>query len=216
MFTGIIEEKGIVKKITKSGHSLTLTIQASVIMTDLHLGDSIAVNGVCLTVTSFNQTFFTLDVMPETFQQTTLHVLKDGNIVNLERAMQANGRFGGHFVTGHVDCTAVILHKKQVENSIVIEIEVPNKYAHLLIEKGSVSIDGTSLTIFHKRDHSFTVSIIPHTASLSIIGTKRVGDLVNLEFDMMAKYFYSFMNKNNQKEDKSKITPEFLKNNGFY
>ncbi|WP_445491120.1 riboflavin synthase [Niallia sp. 03133] len=217
MFTGIIEEKGTVKKISQSGHSLTITIQANIIMADMKLGDSIAVNGVCLTVTSFNQTVFTMDVMPETFQQTSLRALKDGSPVNLERAMQANGRFGGHFVTGHVDCTAAILNKKQVENSVVIDIEVPKKYSHLLIEKGSVTIDGTSLTIFKVKDHAFTVSIIPHTASLSIVGKKQAGDMVNLEFDMMAKYFYSFMNKGNEKkEEKSKLTPSFLKENGFY
>ncbi|MGP7815928.1 riboflavin synthase [Niallia sp. 01092] len=217
MFTGIIEERGTVKKIIKSGNSLALTLQAKIIMADMNLGDSIAVNGVCLTVTSFDQNIFTMDVMPETFQQTSLHLLKEGALVNLERAMHANGRFGGHFVTGHVDCVGTILHKKKVENSVVFDVEVPKQYTHLLIEKGSVSIDGTSLTIFQIREHVFTVSIIPHTADLSIVGKKQVGDIVNLEFDMMAKYFYSFMkNDKDIQTKKTSITSTFLKENGFY
>ncbi|PKG23404.1 riboflavin synthase [Niallia nealsonii] len=217
MFTGIIEETGFVKKITKDGHSLKLTIQANRIMEDMQLGDSIAVNGVCLTVTVFDSRFFTVDVMPETFQDTSLALLKIGAEVNLERAIIANGRFGGHFVTGHVDCVGTILHKKGQENSLVMEVEVPKDYIHLLLEKGSVSIDGTSLTIFQVSDHSLTVSIIPHTADISVFGKKLPGDIVNLEFDMMAKYFYQFMQKGMKSSAKTNtITSSFLKENGFY
>ncbi|GKU80850.1 riboflavin synthase [Niallia sp. NCCP-28] len=217
MFTGIIEETGVVKKITKDGHSLKLTIQANRIMEDMKLGDSIAVNGVCLTVTVFDRHFFAVDVMPETFQDTSLALLKMGAEVNLERAIIANGRFGGHFVTGHVDCVGSILHKKRQENSLVMEVEVPEEYTHLLLEKGSVSIDGTSLTIFQASDHSLTVSIIPHTADVSIVGKKLPGDIVNLEFDMMAKYFYQFMQRGMKSSPKTNaITSSFLKENGFY
>jgi riboflavin synthase len=217
LFTGIIEETGFVKKITKDGHSLKVTIQANQIMGDMQLGDSIAVNGVCLTVTVFNREFFTVDVMPETFQDTSLALLKIGTEVNLERAIIANGRFGGHFVTGHVDCIGTILQKKRHENSLVIEVEVPKEYIHLLLEKGSVSIDGTSLTIFQVSDHSLTVSIIPHTAEVSVFGKKLPGDIVNLEFDMMAKYFYKFMQNGKETSAKTNaITSSFLKENGFY
>jgi len=217
LFTGIIEETGFIKKITKDGHSLKLTIQANRIMEDMQLGDSIAVNGVCLTVTVFDRQFFTVDVMPETFQATSLALLKIGSEVNLERAILANGRFGGHFVTGHVDCIGTILHKNRQENSLVIEVEVPKEYTHLLLEKGSVSIDGTSLTIFQVSDYSLTVSIIPHTAEVSIFGKKSSGDIVNLEFDMMAKYFYKFMQTGAKTAAKTNvITSSFLKENGFY
>lgn len=215
MFTGIIEETGIVKKINKSGKTLALTIKADLIMCDIHLGDSIAVNGVCLTVTSFDKNLFTMDVMPETFQATTLKLLKEGSFVNLERAMSANGRFGGHFVTGHVDGVGKIRAKKPIENSIFFEVEIPIEFSHLVMEKGSITVDGTSLTIFNCDEHSLSVSIIPHTAHLSIIGNKNIGDLVNIEFDMMAKYFFSFTQKKETKMA-TKITADFLKNNGFY
>jgi len=217
LFTGIVEETGVVKNISKTGKTLVLAIQAKVIMEDMKLGDSISVNGVCLTVTSFKQHEFTADVMPETFKDTSLSRLTNGSFVNLERAMAANGRFGGHFVTGHIDCVGRILERKTIENSISVEIEVPEQFSHLILEKGSIAVDGTSLTIFETKDHSVGVSIIPHTSSESVVGKKQVGDIVNLEFDMMAKYFYSFMNRDKANSSRaSNITPDFLKENGFY
>ncbi|MGG0736459.1 riboflavin synthase [Niallia taxi] len=216
MFTGIVEETGIVKNISKTGKTLVLAIQAKTIMDDMRLGDSISVNGVCLTVTSFKQNEFTADVMPETFKDTSLSRLSNGSLVNLERAMAANGRFGGHFVTGHIDGVGTILSRKPIENSIALEIEIPEAGTHLVLEKGSIAIDGTSLTIFETKNRSICVSIIPHTTLESIVGKKQVGDIVNLEFDMMAKYFYSFMNREADKNQSSKITPSFLKDNGFY
>lgn len=213
MFTGIIEELGTIKNISQKGQTQTLTIRASKIIEDVKLGDSISVNGVCLTVTDFTTDHFTADIMPETFKSTSLSMLKERSIVNLERAMSANGRFGGHFVTGHVDTTGHILNKNPKENAIYIDIQIPKELSHLLLLKGSIAIDGTSLTIFGVTAKTVTVSIIPHTAKESVLGIKKVGDIVNIEFDMMAKYLYNFMQKNNQPQEK--ITFDFLKENGY-
>ena len=218
MFTGLVEEIGTINSIKKSGKTLTIFIQAKQILEDIHLGDSIAVNGVCLTVTSYKANVFSMDVMPTTFYDTTLHQLQEGMKVNLERAMSANGRFGGHFVSGHVDCVGTIIGRLKVENSIVLEVKFPIEYSHLIMEKGSITIDGTSLTIFKTTDTSFCISLIPHTASVSMIGQKVVGNEVNLEFDLLAKYFDSFMNKKHVLPTKkeSAVTSAFLKENGFY
>ncbi|WP_026584249.1 riboflavin synthase [Bacillus sp. J33] len=216
MFTGIIEELGTVKKVVQQGKAMKLTIQATKILSDLHLGDSIAVNGVCLTVTEFTKEEFSADVMPETFKSTSLSAIKERTKVNLERAMSANGRFGGHFVTGHVDGTGQILKKTASENAIYIQISVPAELTHLLIMKGSIAVDGISLTVFGNEENTVTVSIIPHTASETVLGFKSVGDIVNLEFDMLAKYLYSFMNKQKENVSPAKgISEQFLQENGF-
>lgn len=217
MFTGLVEELGIVKHNKKTGHTISITIQAEQIMEDMKIGDSIAINGVCLTVTSFEPNFFTVDVMPNTFHDTTLRLLNSGTGVNLERAMAANGRFGGHFVSGHVDCTGMILSTKKVENSTLVEIQIPEDQVHLTMDKGSITIDGTSLTIFKTTSNSIYVSLIPHTSKVSMIGNKRKGELVNIEFDLLAKYFYSFMNRDKAPiiERESKLTTSFLRENGF-
>ncbi|QED48262.1 riboflavin synthase [Cytobacillus dafuensis] len=216
MFTGIIEELGTVKRAIQNGNTIKLTIQATKIIRDIQLGDSISVNGVCLTVTEFQREEFSADVMPETFKSTSLSSVKEGTMVNLERAMAANGRFGGHFVTGHVDGTGKILNKRKKENAIYIDISIPGSLNHLVINKGSIAIDGTSLTIFGITDQSVTVSIIPHTAKDTILGIKSVGDVVNIEFDMLAKYMYSFMKKEQTESSQGKgITENFLRSNGF-
>lgn len=216
MFTGIIEELGSVKRAAQLGKTIKLTIKASKIMEDIKLGDSISVNGVCLTVTEFHHDEFSVDVMPETFKSTSLSTLKERTLVNLERAMAANGRFGGHFVTGHVDGTGQILKKRPSENAIYIDISVPSSFSHLLLMKGSIAIDGTSLTIFGVTDQSVTVSIIPHTAKESVLGIKEAGDTVNLEFDMLAKYLYSFINREQRNGSKNNsISEDFLRANGF-
>ena len=216
MFTGLIEELGTMKKIIHKGNTLVLVIAAEKIMTDLHVGDSIAVNGVCLTVTKFTRDYFEADVMPETFKHTSLASLKEGSKVNLERAMAANGRFGGHFVTGHIDGTGSIQKRTHVENAILIEIEIPEEFSQFVLERGSIAIDGTSLTIFKTTPNTVTVSLIPHTAKEAVLGLKREGEIVNLEFDVMAKYFYSFMQKREATPKSSGLTTQFLKENGFY
>ncbi|WP_428908391.1 riboflavin synthase [Niallia sp. Krafla_26] len=216
MFTGLIEELGSMKKINHRGNTLVLVIEAEKIMKDLHVGDSIAVNGVCLTVTKFTKDHFEADVMPETFKNTSLSSLKEGSKVNLERAMAANGRFGGHFVTGHIDGTGIIRKRTHIENAILVEIEIPTENSHFVLERGSIAIDGTSLTIFRTSPNSVTVSLIPHTAKEAVLGLKKEGEIVNLEFDVMAKYFYSFMQKRESGPKTSGVTAEFLKENGFY
>ncbi|GLB61125.1 riboflavin synthase [Cytobacillus sp. NCCP-133] len=216
MFTGIIEELGTVKKVVQQGKAMKLTIGASKILSDIQLGDSISVNGVCLTVTEFMKDEFSADIMPETFKSTSLSAIKERSKVNLERAMSANGRFGGHFVTGHVDGTGQILKKTASDNAIYIQISVPAALSHLLIMKGSIAVDGISLTVFGNEGNTVTVSIIPHTASETVLGFKAAGDIVNLEFDMLAKYLYSFMNKQHENAAPQKgISEQFLQENGF-
>lgn len=214
MFTGIIEEIGTVKGIIKKGKTLTLTIQARTILTDVHLGDSIAVNGVCLTVTHFDSNQFAADVMPETFHSTNLSQLKQNSKVNLERAMSANGRFGGHFVSGHIDGIGKIISIKPVENAVLYKIEIPNHYSKYCLEKGSVTIDGTSLTIFEVDRDSITISLIPHTKTNSIVGEKNVGETVNLEFDLLGKYVERMVGIKETKNN-SRITTSFLSENGY-
>jgi riboflavin synthase len=216
MFTGIIEEIGVLQSIHRKGSSLTLTIKADKILNDIHLGDSIAVNGVCLTVTNFTSHTFSVDVMPETFHDTSLSGLKTGSKINLERAMAANGRFGGHFVTGHVDGIGTISGKRAEENAVYLDIKIPEKGISFVLEKGSIAIDGTSLTVFFVKGRTITVSLIPHTRGETVLGEKRVGEIVNLEFDMLFKYVHSIVTpKNEVAEIKSSVTAEFLMEKGF-
>jgi riboflavin synthase len=217
MFTGIIEEKGTLQRIQKQGSTLILTIAAKKILSDVRLGDSIAVNGVCLTVTEFTNSNFSVDVMPETFHSTSLSLLNAGSKVNLERAMAANGRFGGHFVTGHVDGTGTISAIKEKENAVYVEISIPETGVAYVNPKGSIAIDGTSLTIFYVNKNTITVSLIPHSRGETILGNKRVGDKVNLEFDMLMKYVYSIMERklDTNPPEKTGISMDLLKQSGF-
>ncbi|TKC18040.1 riboflavin synthase [Robertmurraya kyonggiensis] len=211
MFTGIIEELGTIESIQSQGKTLRLNIHGKKVLEDIKLGDSIAINGVCLTVTDFDTMTFFVDVMPETFQSTSLSALHCGSLVNLERAMSANGRFGGHFVTGHVDAVGKIVKRAPNENAIYLDISFPKEFGHLPLHKGSITLDGTSLTIFGVEKELISVSLIPHTAKESIIGLKQIGDKVNIEFDMLGKYVYSFL----QPKQESRISTDFLKDNGF-
>jgi riboflavin synthase len=218
MFTGIIEEIGSISNIKQTGESIVITIDAKKILKDVQLGDSIAVNGVCLTVTSFTEKQFSVDVMPETVKATSLRSLNRGSKVNLERAMAAGGRFGGHFVSGHADGLGVIKSKKPVDNAVYYEIEVSDDILQYIIYKGSITVDGTSLTVFGLSENSFTISLIPHTTSETIIGHKGTGDIVNVECDMLGKYIEHFLsNRFNgaQSKRKSNITSQFLEENGF-
>lgn len=181
-------------------------------MSDAKLGDSIAVNGVCLTITHLTSEEMTVDVMPETVKVTTIHTLKLGDMVNLERAMSANGRFGGHIVSGHVDGVGTIRSKRPVSNAVYIEIEIPRELIENCIPKGSITIDGTSLTLFQVSSNTVTVSLIPHTYAETILGMKSVGDKVNIETDMLGKYVLHHLRKT---DNTSNISIEFLKQNGF-
>ncbi|MGD6795303.1 riboflavin synthase [Metabacillus indicus] len=213
MFTGIIEEIGTIGSMSGSDKAIEMTIHASNVLEDVKLGDSISVNGVCLTVTKFTSSSFTVDVMPETVKATSLNALKQGSNVNLERAMAAGGRFGGHFVTGHVDGTGTIIRKRPSANAVYYDIKASRDLTSSLVMKGSIAIDGISLTIFGLENELVTVSIIPHTLSETVLGGKEAGDIVNIECDMLGKYVKKFIN---QSQGSSSITPEFLKENGFY
>ncbi|SFA48039.1 riboflavin synthase alpha chain [Parageobacillus thermantarcticus] len=214
MFTGIIEEIGTIEQIRQSGEAIVMTIGAKKILEDVHLGDSIAVNGVCLTVTSFTNRSFIVDVMPETVKATSLRMLTRGSKVNLERAMAANGRFGGHFVSGHVDGVGEIIRKWPVANAVYYEIQIPKELRKYMILKGSVAVDGTSLTIFGLTDDTFTISLIPHTRAATILGDKQPGDIVNIECDVIGKYVAQFM-EGKKEEAKPAITLEFLERHGY-
>ena len=215
MFTGIIEEVGKITQINKQGEFAVVTIQASKVLQDVHLGDSIAVNGVCLTVTSFSERQFTADVMSETLKRTSLGELKPSSPVNLERAIAANGRFGGHIVSGHIDGTGEVVGIKPAHNSIWYRIQTTPKLMRYIIEKGSITIDGISLTVVDTDETSFRVSIIPHTIKETNLGSKKIGSLVNLENDIVGKYIEQFLLKKEPENPPSQLTVDFLKNAGF-
>lgn len=188
MFTGIVEECGTVLGVLKNGVSGSLQIQASTVLEGTKTGDSIAVNGVCLTVTKLTKSSFTADVMAETFRRTNLGSLGKNSRVNLERAMAADGRFGGHIVSGHIDGTGIISRIKEEGNAVWIYISAPQSILNLIVEKGSVAVDGISLTVAAVSDKEFAVSVIPHTRENTALSGKKTGAVVNLENDIIGKY----------------------------
>lgn len=212
MFTGIVEDIGTVKTLQSDKQSMEITVVSKKMIEDVKLGDSIAVNGVCLTVTRFNELELTMDVMPETVRATNLQQLAVGDPVNLERAMSANGRFGGHFVSGHVDGVGKILRKRPLANAVYIDIELSKELTSYCIPKGSITIDGTSLTLFHVEENGVTVSLIPHTYKETILGMKKIGALVNVETDLVGKYI---LHQLKSRQESPTITRDFLAQNGF-
>lgn len=212
MFTGIIEEIGKVQSIRKGRDSAAVSIGARMILEGIRLGDSIAVNGVCLTVTSFSQNGFTADVMHETLNRSSLGSLRAGSPVNLERAMPANGRFGGHIVSGHIDGTGTISAITNDDNAVWYTVKTGPHILRYIIEKGSVAIDGVSLTVAKVHNDGFSVSIIPHTAAQTVLSEKRIGDIVNLENDCIAKYVERLLGS---QPPKTAITSEFLAKHSF-
>ncbi|MCI8408342.1 MAG: riboflavin synthase [Lachnospiraceae bacterium] len=214
MFTGIVEEVGKVARIEKNGVTGKLSIMADIILEGTKIGDSIAVNGVCLTVTSINGGNFTADVMGETFQRSSLGDLQMGSFVNLERAMPADGRFGGHIVSGHIDGMGEIISIEPEGTAVWYTLSAPRKILQGIVEKGSIAIDGISLTVARITEKDFAVSIIPHTGGNTILSQKRVGDKVNLENDVIGKYVQRFLEPQ-QKQKESIITEEFLRKYGF-
>lgn len=207
MFTGIIEEIGKIQSV-RTG---VLTISANQILSDLHLGDSIAVNGTCLTVCGFDQHTFSADVMPETMRRTNLGDLKPGSPVNLERAMPANGRFGGHIVSGHIDGTGTIRSLNKEKNAVWVRISAKPEILRYIVEKGSIAIDGISLTVAKLSGQDFSVSIIPHTGEETILLQKKPGDIVNLECDIIAKYIEKLC----KAPESGGISTAFLAEHGF-
>ena len=188
MFTGIIEETGIIRSIGASGSAGEIGIKAKKVLEGTQIGDSIAVNGICLTVTSLRPDGFTADVMPETLRRSSLGGCQAGDRVNLERAMAADGRFGGHIVSGHIDGTGVIESMTKEDNAVWVRIRTGPDILRLIVEKGSITIDGISLTVAEVDDAGFSVSIIPHTGSETTLLGRREGDTVNLETDIVGKY----------------------------
>jgi len=215
MFTGIIEELGTVLEAKRLQSKNYLRIQASLVLEGTKLGDSIAVNGVCLTVVSLDKSSFTVDVMPETYRKTTLEKLSPGDKVNLERAMSAQGRFGGHFVSGHVDSTGEILTIAREENAVLLEIGAPPSTMRYIVEKGSIAVEGISLTVAKVDEKWFWLSLIPHTYALTNLQYKRKGSQLNLETDMLAKYIEKFTLLNREVQPKRKLTLSYLQELGF-
>jgi len=216
MFTGIIEEIGKITGIHKGDKSSKLTIQGNTIFEDLKLGDSVGVNGVCLTVTAFQNMSFIADVMSETLARSDLGELKPGSAVNLERAMSAKGRFGGHMVSGHIDGIGTIINMQKEDNAVWIKISTTEKILRGIVEKGSVAIDGISLTVAKLDKNSFSVSVIPHTGNETTLLTKKTGDVVNLENDIIGKYIERFLSVSSENtKNKSNITTDLLTKYGF-
>jgi len=217
LFTGIIEELGTIKNIENG----KIEIIASKVLEGSKLGDSIAVNGICLTVTNMTKTSFCADVMNETINRTSLSSLSSGSKVNLERAMAADGRFSGHIVSGHIDGTAVVNDIKKDDNAYWYTIKAGTNLLDYIVEKGSITIDGISLTVAYVSDSVFKVSIIPHTRKVTNLHTKAKGDLVNIECDIIGKYVEKLLYKKdnpynkNDNSPKSNITLDFLRENGF-
>ncbi|WP_283171095.1 riboflavin synthase [Curtanaerobium respiraculi] len=220
MFTGIIEEIGTVERVLSGARAGSITIAAARVLEDAHAGDSIAVNGACLTVTSFDARSFTADVMPETLRRTGLGQLHAGDPVNLERAMAADGRFGGHIVSGHIDGTGRIARIAREQNARILRIETTPAICSLIVEKGSIAIDGTSLTVATVERDAFTVSIIPHTVEATALLRKPVGTVVNLENDIVGKYVQKLIAPGTapptpSPPGKSGLTLDYLQANGF-
>lgn len=218
MFTGIIEELGTLKKVQRGQQSSVLTISGEKIFEDLDLGDSVAVNGVCLTVTSLDRNSFMADVMPQTLAQSSLGVLKQGSKVNLERALLAKGRFGGHMVSGHIDGCGTIACIKQDDNAFWYTVKTTEQILRYIVPKGSVALDGISLTVAELNSQDFSVSIIPHTAQMTTLSQKKVGDIINIENDLIGKYIEKILSLQIAEapaRQPKEITLEFLAQNGF-
>ncbi len=219
MFTGIIEEIGTIQQIKKGQHSAILTIQASKVLEQTKVGDSIAVNGICLTVTALSEGYFLADVMHETLNRSSLAQMKRGSRVNLERAMAADGRFGGHIVAGHVDGVGRIVRKSRDDTAVWYTIEAEPAVLRYIVEKGSVTVDGISLTVAQVWTDCFSVSVIPHTQQQTILKERTTGDFVNLETDIIGKYVEKLMQpvakREKSQEKQSNITKEFLMKYGF-
>lgn len=207
MFTGLIEEVGKILTITQS----SISIEAKTVLEDVKIGDSIAVNGVCLTVVEQSTNSFTANVSKETFNVTVLSELKSGDSVNLERALTLNSRLGGHIVTGHIDTVSKILSISQNYEFFELKVSIPNEFEHYIVKKGSITINGISLTIAEVQNGSVTIAVIPHTYENTVLKYLKQNDNVNIEFDILAKY----VEKNLSTKNNSNITVSFLQENGF-
>ncbi len=214
MFTGLIEDVGKVLKIARSGASARLEVSSSFPADEVRLGDSIAVNGACLTVVESSPSMTAFDVSPETIDRTAFRRLRPGHRVNLERALKLGDRLGGHIVSGHVDCVASIVSVREISGNYVYEYRIPNEFARYIIEKGSVAIDGISLTVNSVSEDGFSVNIIPHTVRMTTLQYRKPGDEVNIETDILGKYVERLLT-GQVSNMKSGVTMELLAKNGF-
>lgn len=222
MFTGIVEEIGRIKNIRRGVRSITLDIEASKVLEDAHVGDSICTNGVCLTVTEVSAASsadglgrFKADVMPETMRMTSFSQLKAGSEVNLERALTLNTRLGGHIVSGHIDGTGRVVRREQDDNAIWLWIECDRPLMKYIVTKGSITIQGISLTVARVEETRFAVSLIPHTQEVTTLHSAKVGSSVNIETDIIAKYVEKLLVAPNGKDDKTELYRNFMKTNGI-
>ncbi len=215
MFTGLVEEVGTVESVKKGPKSATITVKAKKILEDIKLGDSVATNGVCLTVTSFTSNNLEVDVMAETMRRSNLDSLSSGSKVNLERALKLGDRLGGHIVSGHIDGTGTIKDFQQEDNAVWVSITAPPDILKYIINKGSVAVDGISLTVAYVDNECFKVSIIPFTGDETTLLEKNMGDKVNLEVDMIGKYVEKLLSFKENGPSKSNIDINFLSEHGF-
>ena len=218
MFTGIIEELGVIQEIKKSSKSSKLLIKANKVLENTNVGDSICTNGVCLTVTNLKANSFEADVMAETLRRSNLGNLNVGSKVNLERALTLQSRLGGHIVSGHIDGTGTIISLIKEDNATWVTIKTTNDILRYVVLKGSITIDGISLTVAYVDENVFKVSIIPHTAQETTLLNKSIGETVNLECDVISKYIEKLMGLNTKEENKknTSLTEDFLRENGFF
>jgi riboflavin synthase len=215
MFTGLIEDLGTVREFRQGVESIRLTVATGIPMSELQLGESIAVNGICLTVVSFGGGVFSADVSPETLDRTSLGGLAPGFRVNLERALRLSDRLGGHLVSGHVDALATITERRRDANAIRFTFALPEAVTRYLVEKGSVAIDGISLTVNAVADQTFSVAVIPHTLEMTTLKEKSVGARVNIEVDITGKYVERLMGGREQGSEKKPLSLDFLAKHGF-
>ncbi len=216
MFTGIVEEIGTVKEIVRGSLSIKLCIHCTKILDDVKMGDSIAVNGVCLTVTGRGENWFFCDVMPETMRKTGLFKLNLADRVNLERALRLSDRLGGHIVTGHIDGTGIVTSRVEEDNAIWLTLEAQDTIMKYIVIKGSVALDGASLTVAYVDEKCFKVSLIPLTIGVTTLGLRKKGDQLNIECDVMGKYVEKLLNINKgESKSKKDISLDFLRDNGF-
>lgn len=215
MFTGLIEAVGTVRSIHRQGEGGRLAISSSLVHQDLQLGESIAVNGACLTVTSWSSDHFTVDVSPETFQRTTLGTLKPNQQVNLERALRLSDRLGGHLVSGHIDCIATLRRRFQDQNAVRMEFSLPADALKYIVEKGSIAIDGISLTVNRVGHDMFTIAVIPHSLEMTTLKHAHEGLKVNIETDLIGRYVERLLLAGNNQQSAGKLDLDFLAKNGF-
>jgi len=211
MFTGIIKEIGVIKDFSRAGNVRRLAIESSILHKNIDIGDSVAANGVCLTLTGKERGLISFDVMGETLDRSALSGSRTGDRVNLEGAVRAQGSFGGHFVTGHIDCVGKVISVNKADG-YVISVGFPDNFSHLVVEKGSVAVDGVSLTAGEVFRGAFNIYIIPHTLKATTLGIKKKGDLLNIEFDIIGKYCARFLES---AAPRSRITEGFLRDRGF-